>query len=80
MPRKPTSYAAYFMGPGFAPEGHTNAMRFATEAECFGYAAALYQRWTMPTGFEVRGTADPVTHTWSIDTRTADPIAPAVPS
>jgi len=24
-PRKPVSFAAYFMGPGFAPEGHTNA-------------------------------------------------------
>lgn len=72
-PRKPFSYAAYFMGPGFAPEGHTNALRFATEKEAADYAACLYQRWTMPTGYEIRPTADPVTHTWNRDTRTTDP-------
>lgn len=70
-PRKPVSFAAYFMGPGFAPEGHTNALRFATEVEATEYAQCLFQRWTMPTGFEVRGTADPVNYRWNRDTRQA---------
>jgi len=67
--RKPVSFAAYVMGPWFAPEGHTNSLRFATDVEATEYAQCLFQRWTMPTGFEVRGTADPVNYRWDRDTR-----------
>jgi len=42
----------------------TNGLRFATREETESYARDLYSRWTMPSGWEVRETAEPVSHAW----------------
>lgn len=56
------SYAAYMQ---FRSEpDSTNALRFATAAEADAYGAELFSRWTMPTGFRVAETDDPITHAW----------------
>jgi len=39
-----------------------NAQVFATYNEAMQSAASRFQRWTMPTGYEVRETDDPITY------------------
>lgn len=42
-----------------------NAQVFATEEEARNSAAARFRSWTMPTGYGVDETADPVNYRWS---------------
>jgi len=39
-----------------------NAQRFATEAEALSSAMARFQVWTMPVGYSVEPSADPVNY------------------
>ncbi len=45
-----------------ATETAGNALRFATRAEAEGYALNLFSRWTVPTGYSVEESADPVNY------------------
>ena len=54
------SYAPMFTFPSGEKKG--NAQRFATEQEAHDSAAARFMVWTMPTGFSVEETDDPVNY------------------
>ena len=41
-----------------------NAQRFATEPEALASAADRFAVWTMPTGYHVEESADPVNYQW----------------
>jgi len=56
-----TSFRPMFSFTGQAePSG--NAQRFATEAEAEQSAAARFQVWTMPIGWTVEATDDPINY------------------
>tara|TARA_R110000787_G_scaffold261376_2_gene366739 strand:- start:270 stop:470 length:201 start_codon:yes stop_codon:yes gene_type:complete len=44
-----------------------NAQVFATREEAEASAASRFAVWTMPTGYGVDETADPVTYKWTAD-------------
>jgi len=54
------SYAPMFEFAGGEVQG--NAQRFATREEAEGSARARFARWTMPTGYHVAITEDPVNY------------------
>ena len=56
----PVSYAPMFNFGDTETKG--NAQRFATEQEAYDSAQDRYRVWTMPTGFYVAETNDPVNY------------------
>lgn len=56
------SYRIMFEFSGQPDAG--NAQRFATENEARGSAKDRFMAWTMPTGFRVEESADPVNYQW----------------
>lgn len=42
----------------------SNALAFETEEEARRYADDLLSRWTMPTGYEIRESDEPVNYRW----------------
>jgi hypothetical protein len=54
------SWKPYFEFPG--GEWCTNAQAFATKEEAHASAAARFQVWTMPIGFEARESDEPVNY------------------
>ncbi len=56
----PVSYAPMFNFGDTETKG--NAQRFATEQEAYDSAQDRYRVWTMPTGFFVAETNDPVNY------------------
>lgn len=42
----------------------TNSLAFATKEEAEAYGSDLYGRWTIPTGYEVRESDEPVNYRW----------------
>lgn len=54
------SYAPMFTFPSGEKKG--NAQRFATWQEAHDSADARFMVWTMPTGFSVEETTDPVNY------------------
>lgn len=59
------SYRPMFEFIGQPPAG--NAQRFSTEDEARESAAARFRVWTMPTGYHVEESADPVNYRWSVE-------------
>jgi hypothetical protein len=59
------NYRIYFTFP--AGDRATNAQVFATREEALNSAADRFAAWTMPTGYEVEETEDPVTYHWNRD-------------
>ena len=41
-----------------------NSLRFATYDEAMASASAMFTRWTVPTGFHVDESDDPVNYQW----------------
>ena len=58
----PRSYAAWFATAGSGDSRSTNAIRFATRAECDRYALDLLLRWTGASDYDVRPSSDPVNY------------------
>jgi hypothetical protein len=56
----PNSYRPMFEFANNETAG--NAQRFATEAEALASAAARFQVWTMPLGYSVEPSEDPVNY------------------
>lgn len=56
------SYRIMFKFSGQPDAG--NAQRFASESEARESAANRFRSWTMPTGFRVEESADPVNYAW----------------
>ena len=54
-----------------------NAQVFATREEAQGSAEDRFRVWTMPTGYGVDETADPVTYQWTADGDARLPIPEA---
>ena len=61
--RKPLSFAPMFEFPGGEVQG--NAQRFATRMEAEKSAAARFASWTMPTGYHVVESFDPINYRYS---------------
>ena len=59
---KTQSYAVYVYTHGDEVKGSTNGVRLPTTGQAQRYGQALLSRWTVPSGFDVRKTPDPVTH------------------
>lgn len=62
----PTSYAPMFIFAGDEVKG--NAQRFATYDEADKSARARFAVWTMPRGFQVDETQDPITYRYDDET------------
>jgi hypothetical protein len=60
-----TSYAPMFRFGDYEICG--NAERFATASEAEESARERFSRWTMPTGYFVQESADPVNYKWTAD-------------
>lgn len=52
----------------------SNGLAFATRVEAEAYAKDLYSRWSQPTGYEIRESAEPVNYRWDFNTHRQEPI------
>ena len=60
------SYKIYFEFSNDPPA--TNAQAFATESEAESSAFNRLMRWTMPTGYQIRESDEPVNYRWDAET------------
>jgi hypothetical protein len=59
------SYRPMFLFEGEEAKG--NALRFATHDEADGNARDKFSVWSMPSGYYVQETDDPVNYTWDVN-------------
>tara|TARA_R110002126_G_scaffold242200_1_gene385441 strand:+ start:52 stop:267 length:216 start_codon:yes stop_codon:yes gene_type:complete len=55
-------------------ETQTNGLVFATRDEAYANASDKFRVWTMPTGFDVIESSDPVNYVYDFNTNSTQPL------